>query len=120
MKHFLVEYTLPYEHIVRVGVKARNATAAEAAARTAFDAGTIWDNAPRMPLLYDDYEESGDQALEFKATEVPAWPAADCSVAIDRQFALSFRMVALLRALVSDDPDLPACKAAAQTLLEKL
>lgn len=120
MKHFIVEYTLPYEHVVRVGVKAPNATAAEAAAQAAFDRCDIWDNAPHMPLLYDDYEEVDGQALSFKATEVPSWPAADASVVTMRRHDASYKMVTLLWALVDGTRDLASLKNEARALLVTL
>lgn len=119
MKNFLVEYTLPYEHIVRVGVKARNATAAKAAAQAAFDAGTIWNNAPGMPLLYDDYEEVGT-ALTFIATEVATWPAADSSALAARRHDASYNMASLLKAMVDDTRDFASLKNHARVLLDTL
>jgi hypothetical protein len=77
MKKFLIEYELPYVHLVRVGVQAKDGASAIAMAQEAFDLGTIWDNTPEMPLLYDDFEESSslDHALEFKVVdEGRSWP----------------------------------------------
>lgn len=66
---YLVEYVLPYEHICRVGVEADSEDAACAKAQERFDNGTLWDDAPDMPLLYDDYEEIDGSPLTFRATE---------------------------------------------------
>lgn len=77
MKKYLIEYELPYVHLVRVGVQAEDGASAIAQASAAFDLGTIWDNTPEMPLLYDDYEESAppDHEIEFKVVdEGESWP----------------------------------------------
>lgn len=83
MPKYVVEYSLPYEHIVRVGITAESPEEATKLAMQAFHAATLWDNTPERPLLYDEYEESGDTGapLEFTATPVAAWPKADLSVA---------------------------------------
>ena len=62
MKKFLVEYELPYVHLVRVGIQAKNEESAISIADQAFTDCTIWDNTLEMPLLYDDYEETGDSS----------------------------------------------------------
>lgn len=51
MKKFVVSYELDYVHTVRVGVIALDAETAKNTAEEAFDAGTLWDNMPEMPLL---------------------------------------------------------------------
>jgi hypothetical protein len=39
---------------------------------------TLWDNTPDMPLLYDDFEETGssphDEPVQFNAEECMVWP----------------------------------------------
>lgn len=87
MSKFLVEYSLAYEHIVRVGVTASNADEAEAKARAAFDEGIIWDDIKGMPLLYDDFEETDGNVLSFAATEVSVFPPADPSVKASKSHA---------------------------------
>ena len=81
---FVVEYSLPYEHLVRVGIKAKSAEAAIAKAQAAFEQATIWDDTAAMPLLTDSYEENGypGHALTFTATQisVDGFPEADYSV----------------------------------------
>ena len=77
MSKFIVEYVLPYDHVVRVGVDAKDGASAVALAQEAFSQGTIWDNTAEMPLLYDDYEETGDLGVpvNFKMIEECAtWP----------------------------------------------
>lgn len=80
MKKYIVEYSLPYKRIVRVGVAAESKRAAIAVAKKAFDDGTIWDDAEAMPLLYDDFEEEdhNPNSLEFTAQEVDEWPESNC------------------------------------------
>ena len=82
MPKFLVEYTLPYEHVVRVGITAKDAQAAEAEADRLFKAGDLWNNTSDVPVLYDEYEETGDAgvALEFRAPPVDDFPPADMSI----------------------------------------
>lgn len=79
-RKYLVEYTLSYDHVVRVGIEAIDADEAKQKAADAFEDGTIWDSTPMMPLLYDDFEEKEDNVLTFKATEVREWPDTDISV----------------------------------------
>lgn len=82
MRHFVVEYRLEYEHIVRVGVRALSCSAATESAREALDKGTIWDDSPGMPLLYDVYEELPGNTVNFTATEVESFPTPDPSVKV--------------------------------------
>lgn len=84
-KKYLVEYTLAYDHTVRVGVTAFNALDAQRKAEFAFDDGTIWSNTSSMPLFFDDFIEQEDKFLVFKATEVSEWPEADISVASQQE-----------------------------------
>ncbi|MGF6875834.1 hypothetical protein [Paraburkholderia sp. MM5477-R1] len=94
---YLVGYSLDHTHRVVVGIRAASAEAACAIARAAFDAGTLWDDAPNMPLLYDDYEELDGQVLSFDATGVTAWPAADVSVRAVRLHAAAHQLLAFAR-----------------------
>lgn len=89
-KFFCVSYELDYSHRVAVGIKADNKDLAIAKAQDAFDDGVIWDDTLDMPLLYDDYEEVGDNALVFEAEEVEAFPKPDISVLIakTKEYAL--------------------------------
>ena len=86
---YVVEYTLPYTHRVQVGVYAPNAESASKKAESAFDAGTIWDNTPEMPLLFDDFEEDGNAgvALEFSVVSKGCLPAPDGSVLVEKRNA---------------------------------
>ena len=82
MTKYVVTYTLPYEHLVRIGIEAQTAEGAEALAETAFKDGILWDNPPTMRLLMDEYEETGDAGVPvtFHATPVTEWPEPDNSV----------------------------------------
>ena len=82
MSKYVVTYTLPYEHVVRIGIEAESAEAAQTLAETAFNDGVLWDNTPTMPLLMDEYEETGDAGVPvtFQATPVIEWPEADNSI----------------------------------------
>ena len=82
MTKYVVTYTLPYEHIVRVGIEADTAQAAQTIAESAFNDGVLWDNTPNMPLLMDEFEETGDAGVPvlFQATPVTEWPGPDNSV----------------------------------------
>ncbi len=85
MKH-VIQYTLPYEHIVQVGIEADTVEQAIERAQALFDAGDIWNDTPDVPLLMDDYEEDGDSGeslvftCEATLTDDEAWPEAHVSV----------------------------------------
>ncbi|CAB3668838.1 hypothetical protein [Paraburkholderia rhynchosiae] len=104
---YLVGYSLDHTHRVVVGIRAASAEAACVIARAAFDAGTLWDDAPNMPLLYDDYEELDGQVLSFDATGVTAWPPADVSVRAVRLHAAAHQLLAFAR-LVDERSPQPA------------
>lgn len=94
---FMVGYSLDHTHRVVVGIRAASADAACAIARAAFDAGTLWDDTPDMPLLYDDYEELDGQVLSFDATSIATWPVADVSVRALKLHAAAHRLLAFAR-----------------------
>lgn len=99
MKKFIVEYTLPYEHRVQVGICAHDPDTAVADAEKLFDAGDIWDDTPDVPLLFDDYEEKGEDAesLQFiVVAEVQEWPTVDSSVSYIRRREAAFTAARLL------------------------
>lgn len=82
MTKYIVTYTLPYDHLVRIGIEAKTAEGAQRIAETAFKDGVLWDNPPTMPLLMDEFEETGDAGVPvtFQATPVTEWPEPDHSV----------------------------------------
>ncbi|QRM22881.1 hypothetical protein [Burkholderia pseudomallei] len=94
---FMVGYSLDHTHRVVVGIRAASADAACDIARAAFDAGTLWDDTPDMPLLYDDYDELDGQVLNFDATSIETWPAADVSVRAVKLHAAAHRLLAFAR-----------------------
>ena len=77
-KRYVLEYELPYVHTVQVGIEAISPEAAEQRAFELFDAGEIWDNTHETPLLYDDFDETGDAPLTFTIEQELAidepWP----------------------------------------------
>lgn len=79
-KKFAVTYTIDYKHRVVVGVTASDTPSAEEIAVSAFNEGTIWDDTPEMPLLFDDYEEIEAETLSFSSEEVSGFPEPDSSV----------------------------------------
>lgn len=99
MAMFVVEYTLGYEHIVRVGVTARSEEQAIKKAQAAFDAGAIWDDTAEMQLLFDDYEETDSNVLEFRPTKVGEFPEVDRSVIAVRRNASFYGTLERLKML---------------------
>ena len=81
---FIIQYTLPYEHRVMVGIEAESPEAAITKAGELFDQGDIWNDTEQMPLLFDDFEEMADADVPLEFTiesEVSGeWPEADASV----------------------------------------
>jgi len=81
---YVVQYTLPYEHRVMVGIEVDSSEEAVSKAESLFDAGDIWNDTPEVPLLFDDYEETGDGPLHFTVEQALAneepWPEPDASV----------------------------------------
>lgn len=110
MNNYIVRYTLPYDHIVEVGIKASSAKAAAAKACRAFDNGTLWDNTPEMPLLQDSYEEAnhGDHgvSLEFEAEMVKDFPDPHPGVLIEATEEASEKLVTEIAHLMKfGEPD---------------
>jgi len=101
MKH-VIQYTLPYEHIVQVGIEADSPEQAIERAQALFDAGDIWNDTPDVPLLMDDYEEVGDsgEALGFTCEasldDDEAWPEVHVSVKTIRADQAAMRAARLL------------------------
>lgn len=82
---YAVTYTLDYTHRVVVGVVADSPEQAQSIAEAAFDDGSIWDDTPEMPLLFDDFEEVDGETLQWEVAAVDVWPKADASVVKLRQ-----------------------------------
>ena len=79
-KKFIVSYEIDYIHRVSVGIEALNETEAQQLAEQAFNDATIWDDTEALPLLSDDYYESGDESMVWECEAVEHYPAADHSV----------------------------------------
>lgn len=89
---YVVQYTLPYEHRVMVGIETNSGDEAIAKANELFDQGEIWDDTKDVPLLYDDFEETanvGDSLVFTVESEVSGdWPEpAACVMEIRRRDA---------------------------------
>ena len=95
MKKYVVEYRLPYTHVVQIGIEAESPEEAEARFQYEFDNGTVWDDRSDMPHLYDEFEEQ-NAALETEVTEVEAWPAVDTSVVALKKKEAAFQAARLL------------------------
>ncbi|EIC28494.1 hypothetical protein [Methylomicrobium album] len=63
-----------------MGIEAESPEAAQQIAEQAFNEAPIWDDTAAMPLLADDYQESGDERLVWEGVAVERWPAPDTSV----------------------------------------
>jgi len=77
---FVVSYEIDYLHRVSVGITADSPDAAQQIAEQAFNDATIWDDTAAMPLLSDEYLESGDESLVWECVAVARLPEPDHSV----------------------------------------
>ena len=98
---YIIQYTLPYEHRVMVGIQAESDGAAITQAEKLINAGDIWNGIPEAPLLFDDYEEIDDGSpLEFTVEQALAddapWPEPDASVKSMRKQEAAFEAARLL------------------------
>ncbi|NJA07803.1 hypothetical protein HC024_19005 [Methylococcaceae bacterium WWC4] len=79
-RHFVVSYEIDYVHRVSVGITADSPEAAQQLAEQAFNDASIWDDTAAMPLLSDEYLESGDESLVWECVAVEQLPEPDHSV----------------------------------------
>ncbi len=79
-RKFILSYEIDYVHRVSVGIEASTQYEAQQIAEQAFNDATIWDDTEAMPLLSDDYHESGDERLVWECDEVKHFPTPDHSV----------------------------------------
>lgn len=97
---YIIQYTLPYEHRVMVGIEAESRDAAIAKAGDLFDQGDIWQDSAAVPLLYDDFEENGDAGVPLEITvedEICGdWLKPDASAKAIRRQDAAFQAVHLL------------------------
>ena len=91
-KKFIVSYEIDYIHRVSVGIEALNETEAQQLAEQAFNDATIWDDTEALPLLSDDYHESGDESMVWECEAVEHYPPADHSVQQLRKEQAAFRV----------------------------
>ncbi|WP_231890199.1 hypothetical protein [Methylomonas methanica] len=79
-RRFVASYEIDYVHRVSVGITADSPEAAQEIAEQAFNDATIWDDTATMPLLSDEYLESGDESLLWECVAVEQLPEPDHSV----------------------------------------
>ena len=100
MMKYIIQYTLPYEHRVMVGIEADNPEAAITRAGELFDQGDIWNDTAETPLLFDDFEETSEAGLPLKFTVVNEvdgeWPEPEVSVKAIRRRDAAFLAARLL------------------------
>ena len=89
---FIVSYQLDYVHSVSVGIEAHNPAEAQQIAEQAFNEAVIWDDTEAMPLLSDDYHESGDERMVWECEWVEQFPEPDHSVQRLKQEQAAFRV----------------------------
>ena len=89
---FIVSYQLDYVHSVSVGIEARDQAEAKQIAEQAFNDALIWDNTEAMPLLSDDYHESGDECMVWECERVEQFPDPDHSLQRLKQEQAAFRV----------------------------
>ena len=77
---FVVSYEIEYVHRVSVGIEAQDQAEAQQIAEQAFNEALIWDDTETLPLLSDDYFESGDESMVWECEQVEQFPEPDHSV----------------------------------------
>ncbi|WP_340124200.1 hypothetical protein [Methylobacter svalbardensis] len=91
-KKFIVSYELDYVHRVSVGITAQDQAEAQQLAEQAFNEALIWDDTETMPLLSDDYYESGDERMAWECEAVEHYPEPDHSVRQFKKEQAAFRV----------------------------
>ena len=89
---FVVSYQLDYVHLVSVGIEAHNQAEAQQIAEQAFNEAVIWDDTEAIPLLSDEYYESGDELMVWECELVEQFPEPDHSVRRLKQEQAAFRV----------------------------
>lgn len=77
MPKYVVQYTLPYQHIVRVGIDAEDEEAALDHGLALSESGQLWDDTDEVPLFADYYEEDTwcGHGVDFTVEDkVDVWP----------------------------------------------
>jgi hypothetical protein len=97
---FVVQYTLPYEHCVQVGIEAASPEAAIQQAEALFEEGEIWQDTPEIPLIYDDYVEISNAGaplvFTIESEALNHWPEPDDSVRAIRRREAAFAAARLI------------------------
>lgn len=94
---FAVGYTIDYAHHVQIGLEAQNEREAIAKAEELFDEGSIWDDTPEVPVLYDGYDEINGQTLRFYAEPIAdGEPFPKPKITEEREVSAARRAAALL------------------------
>jgi hypothetical protein len=97
---YVVQYTLPYEHRVMVGIEADKLEEAKSKAESLFDQGDIWQDTTEVPLLLDEFDETSDSqprfTVELELVDDEPWPEPDESVAYLRRRDAAFQASRLL------------------------
>ena len=75
-----------------MGIEAQDQAEAKQIAEQAFNDALIWDNTEAMPLLSDDYHESGDECMVWECERVEQFPEPDHSVQRLKQEQAAFRV----------------------------
>jgi hypothetical protein len=91
-KKFVVSYEIEYVHRVSVGIEAQDQDEAQQIAEQAFNEALIWDDTETLPLLSDDYHESGDESMVWECEPVEHYPEADHSVKQLKKEQSAFRV----------------------------
>jgi hypothetical protein len=89
---FIVSYEIDYVHRVSVGIEATNQAEAQQIAEQAFNEALIWDDTETLPLLSDEYYESGDERMVWECEPVEHYPEPDHSVQRLKQEQAAFRV----------------------------
>ena len=75
-----------------MGIEAQDQAEAQQIAKQAFNEALIWDNTEALPLLSDDYQESGDERMVWECERVKQFPDPDHSVQRLKQEQAAFRV----------------------------
>ena len=75
-----------------MGIEARDQAEALQVAEQAFNKAVIWDDTEALPLLSDDYHESGDECMAWECERVEQFPESDHSVQRLKQEQAAFRV----------------------------
>ena len=89
---FVVSYQLDYVHSVSVGIESHNPAEAQQIAEQAFNEAVIWDDTEAIPLLSDEYHESGDESMVWECEPVEQFSEPDHSVQRLKQEQSAFRV----------------------------